>query len=71
MIADIRQFLETRPFVPFSIITTAGKQYRVASPDHLSMNPHQTRVVVYFDDDSHVAISPPHIASLEQETAAG
>ncbi len=71
MTADIRQFLEARPFVPFSIITSSGKNYRVATPDHVSINPKGTRVIVYFDDDSHVAITPLHISSLEQGTAAG
>ena len=70
MIADIRQLLEARPFKPFSIVTTAGKPYRVATADHASMNPNQTCVVVYFDDDSLVSISAMHIASLEHEMPA-
>jgi hypothetical protein len=71
MIADIRKLLDVVPFVPFSIVTSSGKHYRVATPDHASFNPNGTRVIVYFDDDSHVAIAPLHISSIEQETPAG
>ena len=70
MVSDIRQLLEARPFIPFSIVTNSGKHYRVATPDHASINPNQSRVIVYFDDDSHVATAPLHIASIEHEAAA-
>jgi hypothetical protein len=70
MIADVRQLLEVRPFKPFSIVTSAGKHYSVATADHAAMNPQQTRVIVFFDDDSHVAIAPLHIASIEHEMQA-
>lgn len=66
--ADIRQLLESKPFEPFSIVTSSGKHYRVATADHASINPAGSRVIVYFDDDSHVSITPLHIAAIEQDT---
>ena len=70
MIADIRQLLQASPFRPFSIVTSAGKHYPVPTADHAPFNPRQTRVFVFFDDDSHVSIAPLHITSIEQETPA-
>jgi hypothetical protein len=66
-VRDIRQLLDTRPFQPFSIVTGAGKQYRIPTADHAGVNPAGSRVVIWFDDGSGVTISALHIASLEQE----
>ena len=66
MIENIRQRLETRPFEPFIVVTSAGKPYAVASPDHASFNPKGTRVIIYFDDDSSVYLPALHIAAVEQ-----
>ena len=57
MIADIRQFLEAGPFEPFSIVTSSGNRYRVPSADHANINPQESRVVVWFDDESGVIVS--------------
>jgi hypothetical protein len=65
MVHDIRQLLDTRPFQPFSIVTSAGKQYRIPTADHAGVNPTGSRVVIWFDDGSGVTISALHIASLE------
>ena len=48
MIGDIRQHLEAAPFDAFTIVTTSGKRYAVASADHAGLNPTGTRVVVWF-----------------------
>jgi hypothetical protein len=66
MIADIRQHLEVAPFEPFTIVTTSGRRYSVATADHASLNPQGSRVLVWFDDDSPVTISKLHIASIEK-----
>ena len=67
MTADIRRLLEARPFVPFSVVTSGGMRYRVASPDHADINPQGSRLVVWFDDESGVICSAIHIANLETE----
>jgi hypothetical protein len=69
MIADIRQLLQAGPFEPFSIITSSGNRYRVASADHASTNPQGSRVVVWFEDDSSVTLAGLHIAGLEKESS--
>ena len=67
MIADIRQCLRAGPFEPFSIVTSSGNRYRVATADHTGVNPQGSRVVVWFDDESSVTLSGLHIAALEKE----
>ena len=69
MIADIRQHLQAGPFEPFSIITSSGDRYRIASPDHAGVHPQGSRVVIWFDDDSSVTVSGLHIVAIEKDTA--
>jgi hypothetical protein len=66
MTGDIRQYLEVAPFEPFTILTTSGTWYPVATADHVGLNPRGSRVVVWFDDDSSVTISGLHIAAIEK-----
>ena len=70
MIADIRRLLDTQPFEAFSIVTSSGQRYFVASHEHAFINPRQTRVTVFFDDDSQVSISALHIVAIEQSAPA-
>jgi hypothetical protein len=67
MIADIERLLAARPFQPFSLVTSSGKQYRVASPEHAGFNPARTRVLIWFDDESSVDVAALHIVSLEKD----
>ena len=67
MIADVRHFLESGPFVPFVIVTSSGSRYRVPTADHATINPQGSQVVVWFDDEGAVIISGLHIASVEKE----
>jgi hypothetical protein len=64
MIADVRQLLRAGPFEAFSIVTTNGSRYLVASADHASINPQATRVVIWFDDEGSVTLSGFHISAL-------
>jgi len=66
MIADIRQHLEAAPFETFTIVTSSGRRYGVASADHAGLNPRGTRVVVWFDDDASVTIPGLHVAAIEK-----
>jgi hypothetical protein len=67
MIAEVRHFLASGPFEPFVIVTSSGNRYRIASADHATVNPQNSRVVVWFDDEGGVIISGLHIASVERE----
>lgn len=71
MIAEIRRLLDLVPFRPFTIVTSSGKEYFIASPDHAGFNPAKTRVLVWFDDDSHVDIGALHITAIERKAPAG
>ena len=68
MIADVRHHLEARPFEPFSIITSSGNRYRVATADHADINPIGNRTVVWFDDGGSVTVAGLHIVYIEKET---
>jgi len=70
MIADARHFLESRgAFEPFTIVTSTGSRYRVASADHANISPQGGRVVVWFDVGSGVIVSGLHIAAVEREAS--
>ena len=68
MIEIIRQFLATRPFRPFTIVTTGGSRYRVSSNEHAVVSPPPHRVVVWFDDGGEVTLAALHIASVEKDS---
>jgi len=69
MVADVRQNLDKRPFVPFSIVTTGGNRYRVATADHADIDPRGTRLMIWLDDEGSVIVPGLHIASVEREGA--
>lgn len=68
MIGDIRQLLQSRPFVPFTVVTSGGNRYDVATADHADFNPRGTRAVIWFDDGSSVTISGLHVAAIEKKS---
>ena len=70
MIADVRHHLDARPFVPFSIVTSSGVRYRIATADHAGVNPQGTRTVVWFDDEGSVTVAGLHISAIEKESAS-
>ena len=50
MIADIRERLDARPFVPFTIHVADGREYRVKTPDDAHIYSNRPRVSVFADD---------------------
>lgn len=70
MIADVRPHLAATPFEPFSIVTSSGHRYAVASPAHAGVHPRGSRVVVWFDDDSSVTLAALHIVAIEKNGSA-
>jgi hypothetical protein len=50
MIADIRERLDARPFVPFTIHVADGREYRVATPDDAHVHRNRARVSVFTKD---------------------
>ncbi len=50
MIADIRERLDARPFVPFTIHVADGREYRVERPDDAHIHSNRARVSVFADD---------------------
>jgi hypothetical protein len=50
MIVDIRERLDARPFVPFTVHVADGREYRVATPDDAHVHGNRARVSVFADD---------------------
>ena len=67
MIERIRYLLAEVPFQPFYVVTSAGRSYRVASPDHAGVSPSKTKVHIWFDDDGATEIAGLHIVSVDYE----
>ena len=66
MIVDVRQHLAATPFEPFSIVTSTGYRYAVASAYHAGVHPRGSRVVLWFDDDSSVTLAALRIVAIEK-----
>jgi hypothetical protein len=66
MMELIQRLANTQPFQPFTIVTSGGMRYRVASHEHIGFNPSRTRVIVFFDDEGQVTVSALHITSVEE-----
>ena len=64
MIQDIYELLHKRPFHPFVVRSTDGREYPVPSVDHASVNPAKTRVTIYDDADGWALLSLAHIAGV-------
>ena len=50
MTADIREKLEERPFVPFTIHVADGRMFPVPTPDYAHVQPNRARVIVFTEN---------------------
>lgn len=66
MIPRIKELLHTRPFLPFTILTTDGGEFTVPTPDHAAVNPNGRYVVVFSDYDRHIEVARSRIAVVKQ-----
>jgi hypothetical protein len=57
MTGDIRKHLQITPFVPFSVRTSAGREYPVPTIDHIYLPPSGGRGVIS-DDQGVVVVLP-------------
>ncbi len=65
----LRELLSREPFLPFRILTSGGKEYRVDNPDFV----HVMQADVFYcfpDNDSFALIPLIHIALMEVEQRA-
>ncbi len=67
MLTLIKELLEADPFVPFHVVSSSGRTYRVPTHDHASFSPTGKQLVIWFDDDGSVTLSALHIASVEKD----
>ena len=49
MIVDVRERLDARPFVPFTIHVADGREFGIPTRDHAHVWPNRSRVSIYTD----------------------
>ncbi len=65
MVNEVRRMMEDKPFKPFSIVTSSGQGYRVASVDHIDIAPTGNQLAVWHDDGTCSIIGSLHITAIE------
>jgi len=70
MIGDIRKHLEITPFVPFTVRTADGHEYRVPTIDHIYLPPTGARVVISDDQGVVVVLPGLLISGLVRESTS-
>jgi hypothetical protein len=65
VIASIREFNHTLPFVPYEIRMVSGERFLVPHPDFISISPRGSFVVVIDQKDR-----PHHLSALLIESAS-
>jgi hypothetical protein len=66
MIQQIRDCRYARPFVPFKIRTSEGKEFFITDMAHVGTPPGGTRVGVFDDDESFITLTESKIESVER-----
>ena len=67
MIDEIRKRLSRVPFIPFSVRTSDGQEYAVATIDHAHISPRGNRAVVFDDEGTSAILGPLHINGIIQK----
>ena len=70
MLEIIKLHLDAVSFQPFTIVTSGGMKYTVASRDHASIDPSGKRIAIWFDNGSGVMVTALHITAIEQREAS-
>jgi hypothetical protein len=70
MIDEIRRRMERTPFVPFTVRTSDGHEYRVPTADHVFITPRGNRVIVVTDDGSSALLGVLHINGIIEQPSA-
>jgi hypothetical protein len=68
MIQQVRKLLEARPFVPFTIRTSDGVEYRIPTSEHADIPPKGGFVTIYDDEGLGIFVSGLHITSVASAT---
>jgi hypothetical protein len=67
VIADVQEYLERLPFVPFLIRTSDGHEYSVPTVDHVFITPRRNRVVVVADNGAVAILGPLHVNGIIEQ----
>lgn len=64
--AKLYQLLHSDPFQPFDLITNDGKEYYIATRNHVSLSPTRHRAIVWLDDGGSITILTSQIRLFEE-----
>jgi hypothetical protein len=64
MIADVRELMGRRPFTPFAVRTTDGREYKVPTVDHIWITPERKRIAIAIENDAVALLGGLHIAAV-------
>lgn len=70
MLAEINKRLSAAPYVPFTIVTSSGKEYVVPTPDHCTVTRLLREVIVERDDGSASVVNLLHVTAIEKSRRA-
>ena len=62
---QIRSLIRAQPFLPFLLKLADGRQFVVAHPEFVAMQPKSLNVVVFSDDDAAHYIDVPNIIEVK------
>ena len=68
MVSNIRQLMNARPFVPFTIRLADGKAFRIPTVDHIAVPPKGNRVFIFGDDGDYDVLAPLLIARVNVDS---
>jgi len=69
MLERLRNHLQATPFLPFSVITSGGREYQVLTVDHASLSPDGRLLKLWLDDGGGITLSLLPIAAIHATAA--
>jgi hypothetical protein len=67
---EIRRLQKALPFEPFTVITSGGNRYRVASPKHMHIHPQGTQLRIWIDGGG-ITFASRNVASIGIDATSG
>jgi hypothetical protein len=63
--STVREFARATPFHPFVVQMNDGRRFTVPHPDHISVSPKGSKLIVYDSQDNETHLSALLVASVQ------